>query len=171
MPSRRLACSFCMPAGDPFLLCSHGSARGRPARQRGEHSQKQCQTMPNNAANKTCSGAPRRAMASKAVEKMKKMAVKAEDMDEDDAFDGDEDYDQAPTSRGKTTPKKFKARVVNGSAPSTPMSKRCVMVVFSLWRAWTHPSRHPSSGCNQRERFLVGVSFFPAKNPRVDLAA
>lgn len=69
-------------------------------------------------------------MASKAVEKMKKMAVKAEDMDEDDAFDGDEDYDQAPTSRGRTTPKKFKARVVNGSAPSTPMSKRCVMVVF-----------------------------------------
>ena len=94
-----------------------------------------------------------------------KMAVKAEDMDEDDAFDGDEDYDQAPTSRGKTTPKKFKARVVNGSAPSTPMSKRCVMVVFSLWRAWTHPSRHPSSGCNQRERFLVGVAFFPAKKP------
>jgi len=80
---------------------------------------------PNSPAGR---GTPRRATATQAVEKMKKMAVKSEmDVDED-AFDGDEDYDQAPSepSSGRATPKKYRARVVNGSAPPTPTSKRCV---------------------------------------------
>lgn len=137
-------------AGKKASSDGRGSAKSTPVKQKQMKNKKAC-----DVSSAPCSpagrGTPRRAMASKAVEKMKKMAVKAEDMDEDDAFDGDEDYDQAPTSRGKTTPKKFKARVVNGSAPSTPMSKRCVMVVFSLWRAWTHPSRHPSGMQSARE--------------------
>ena len=116
-------------AGKKASSDGRGSAKSTPVKQKQMKNKKAC-----DVSSAPCSpagrGTPRRAMASKAVEKMKKMAVKAEDMDEDDAFDGDEDYDQAPTSRGRTTPKKFKARVVNGSAPSTPMSKRCVMVVF-----------------------------------------
>ena len=88
---RRLACSFCMAAGDRFLAFALRAIQGggaayatrtrpregregsqgckaEPARRRGgQHSQKQCQTMPNNAANKTCSGAPRRAMATPAL--------------------------------------------------------------------------------------------------------
>lgn len=75
---------------------------------------------PNSPAGRVT---PRRAAATQAGEKMKRMVVKMED---GDAFDGDEDYDQAPsqTSSGRATPKKYKARVVNGSAPPTPMSKR-----------------------------------------------
>ena len=54
--------------------------------------------------------------------------MKTEDMDEDDAFDGDDDYAAAPSApaSGRTTPKKYRARVVGGSGPPTPMSKRCV---------------------------------------------
>ena len=118
-------------AGKKASSDGRGSAKSTPVKQKQMKNKKAC-----DVSSAPCSpagrGTPRRAMASKAVEKMKKMAVKAEDMDEDDAFDGDEDYDQAPTARGRTTPKKFKARVVNGSAPSTPMSKRCAMVVFFI---------------------------------------
>ena len=73
-------------------------------------------------------GTPRRATANKATERMKEMAVKTEDMDEDDAFDGDDDYAAAPSApaSGRTTPKKYRARVLGGSGPPTPMSKRCV---------------------------------------------
>jgi hypothetical protein len=158
-------------AGKKASSGGRGSAKSTPVKQKQMKNKKAC-----DVSSAPCSpagrGTPRRAMANKAVERMKEMAVKTEDMDEDDAFDGDEDYDQAPTARGRTTPKKFKARVVNGSAPSTPMSKRYVTIVlFVLWRAWTHPSRHLSSARNRRERFLSDVSFFPAKIYRAGLAA
>jgi hypothetical protein len=76
-------------------------------------------------------GTPRRAAASGAVERMKKMAVKTEDTDTemDEAFDGDEDYDRAPkgTSSKASTPRKtYRARV--RSAPTTPISRRCVFL-------------------------------------------
>ena len=48
---------------DRFLVALSCTCKAEPARQSAQHSQEQCQTMPNNAANKTCSGAPRRAMA------------------------------------------------------------------------------------------------------------
>jgi len=62
---------------------------------------------------------------------MKKMAVKTEDTDTemDEAFDGDEDYDRAPTgtmSKASTPRKTYRARV--RSAPTTPTSRRCVIL-------------------------------------------
>ena len=75
-------------------------------------------------------GTPRRAAASGAVERMKKMAVKTEDTDTemDEAFDGDEDYDRATgtTSKASTPRKTYRARV--RSAPTTPTSRRCVIL-------------------------------------------
>ena len=75
-------------------------------------------------------GTPRRAAASGAVERMKKMAVKTEDTDTemDEAFDGDEDYDRATgtTSKASTPRKTYRARV--RSAPTTPTSRRCVFL-------------------------------------------
>ena len=151
-------------AGKKASSDSRGSAKSTPVKQKQMKNKKAC-----DVSSAPCSpagrGTPRRAMASKAVEKMKKMAVKAEDMDEDDAFDGDEDYDQAPTSRGRTTPKKFKARVVNGSAPSTPMSKRCVMVVFFTLASVDASIETSELGMQSAREISSACLFFPPKIP------
>ena len=47
----------------PFFAMLSWQCKRQSPHGRGQRSTKQCQTMPNNAANKTCSGAPRRAMA------------------------------------------------------------------------------------------------------------
>ena len=151
-------------AGKKASSDGRGSAKSTPVKQKQMKNKKAC-----DVSSAPCSpagrGTPRRAMASKAVEKMKKMAVKAEDMDEDDAFDGDEDYDQAPTSRGRTTPKKFKARVVNGSAPSTPMSKRCVMVVFFTLASVDASIETSELGMQSAREISSACLFFPPKIP------
>ena len=69
-------------------------------------------------------GTPKRATATAANMKMKKMAIKNED--EEDAFDGeDEDFlTDLPGSKATTPKKTHKARV--RSAPTTPMSQRYV---------------------------------------------
>ena len=52
------------PQATAFFAFALRLCKAEPARQRwGQRSPKQGKTMPNNAANKSCSGAPRRAMA------------------------------------------------------------------------------------------------------------